>query len=417
MLSNSSRSLISIYTTYYSSSATTARALTRSTKPPAMPSSIPPLPIIDPHFHIWDSTTLTNPNLGELTLSTLPVYSFLNYEEDCGVGVAGSVHIEAVVGQAEGAPVVMDPVAETRFVLEQVGAEGVKNVNIVAFVKLSSMPEAQAVLEAHKHVAAERFVGVRMILNYSAEDPSLTWPQVERGDFLTGGVPSFKEGFALLAPRGLSFDLQVNWFQLEEAATFLQAFPETVVIVDHMGCLKLGAGDEEDAQRIAVWQQGMKALAALPNVYVKLSMLKYMRPNWQQKGSTGVEASEAAGGSGGGGGGADMEEVEKEKKASEGTAIATMTETITPSTVTTTTTTDANAVVKARVREVIEWFGPERCMFASNFPVDKCLLGGSAQPTTLEALALAQHALISDLPDEQQRQLFSETAKKVYKLK
>eukprot|EP00624_Nannochloropsis_granulata_P004385 evm.model.NODE_31868_length_15142_cov_18.426628.2 len=359
-----------------------------------MPTTLPPLPIVDPHFHIWDASTLPNPNLGELTLKALPVYSFLKYEQDCGVGVAGSVHIEAIVGQAEGAAVVLDPVAETRFVLEQVGAEGVKNVNIVAFVKLSAMPEAQAVIDAHKHLAAERFVGVRMILNHSSDDPSLTWPQVERGDFLTGGVPSFKEGFALLAPRGLSFDLQVNWFQLRDAATFLQAFPETVVIVDHMGCLKLGAGDEEDAKRIAVWQEGMKALAAMPNVYVKLSMLEYMRSGWQHK-ETGVAAAEvttseiAAAGK------------DAEKETSEGSS----------------STTNANAVVKARVREVIEWFGSERCMFASNFPVDKCLLGGNAQSTTLEALVLAQHALVSDLPEEQKLQLFSETAKKVYKLK
>jgi predicted TIM-barrel fold metal-dependent hydrolase len=262
------------------------------------------------------------------------------------------------------------------------------------------------VIEAHKHVAAERFVGVRMILNYSPEDPSLTWPQVERGDYLTGGVPSFKEGFALLAPRGLSFDLQVNWFQLQDAATFLQAFPETVVVVDHLGCLKLGVGDEEDAKRIAVWQEGMKALAALPNVYVKLSMLEYMRPGWQHKGTGGatVETTTSEAAAAG---------MEVEKEASESSTGRSSSEVV----ATPTSSTDANAVVKARVREVIEWFGPERCMFASNFPVDKCLLGGSAQPTTLEALVLAQHALIHDLPEEQQRQLFSETAKKVYKLK
>jgi len=371
-----------------------------------MPTTLPPLPIIDPHFHVWDTNALPNPNMDEKTLKTLPAYSFLNYEQDCGVGVAGSVHIEAIIGQAEGAAVVLDPVAETRFVLEQVGAEGVKNVNIVAFVKLSAMPQAQAVIEAHKHVAAERFVGVRMILNYSPEDPSLTWPQVERGDYLTGGVPSFKEGFALLAPRGLSFDLQVNWFQLQDAATFLQAFPETVVVVDHLGCLKLGVGDEEDAKRIAVWQEGMKALAALPNVYVKLSMLEYMRPGWQHKGTGGatVETTTSEAAAAG---------MEVEKEASESSTGRSSSEVV----ATPTSSTDANAVVKARVREVIEWFGPERCMFASNFPVDKCLLGGSAQPTTLEALVLAQHALIHDLPEEQQRQLFSETAKKVYKLK
>ncbi len=317
----------------------------------------PPLPITDPHFHLWDVTALPNPNLGELA-TVVPSYTLLNYEEDCGVGVGGSVWIESIVGQAPGGAV-LDPVAETRFVLEHLGAEGRKNINLVVFVKLSALPEAQAVLDAHRHVAGDRLVGVRMILNYSAKDPTLTWPQVESGEFLTGGVPSFRDGFALLDKYKLSFDLQVNWFQVKDAAAFLENFPETVVVLDHLGCLKLGVSPEEDAKRTAVWTEGMQALAARPTVYVKLSMLEYLRAGWQEAGS------------------------------------------------------EANAVVKARVREVIEWFGADRCMFASNFPVDKYM----GNKTSLEALFTAQHALVADLPHEQQRALFSGTAKKVYKLK
>lgn len=198
-------------------------------------------------------------------------------------------HIETVVGQAAGhAGPGLDPVDETRFVLQQAAAEGREaRIRIVAFVKLSQLPEAEAVLSAHRAVAGDKLVGVRMILNHAAggprapggeeEDDSLTWPQVERGDFLTGGVPAFAEGFALLTKHagGLSFDLQCNWFQLADAAAFLLAFPETVVVLDHLGCLKLtGADEAEDAARIAEWRRGMGALAALPNVHVKLSMLE-----------------------------------------------------------------------------------------------------------------------------------------------
>jgi len=182
------------------------------------------------------------------------------------------------VGQAEGGERGLDPVDETRNVLQQAAAEGrERQIRIVAFVKLSQMPEAEAVLSAHRAVAGDKLVGVRMILNHSETDPDLTWPQVERGDFLTGGVPAFKEGFALLAKHGgLSFDLQCNWFQLEGAAAFLAEFPDTPVVVDHLGCLKLtGSHDEvEDAKRVAEWRNGMAALAALPQVHVKLSMLE-----------------------------------------------------------------------------------------------------------------------------------------------
>ena len=146
-----------------------------------------------------------------------------------------------------------------------------------------------------------------MILNHKKdrEDDSLTWPQVERGDYLTGGVDAFKEGFALLKKYDLSFDLQgklksiewilqlvfdisiiitVNWFQLKDAAQFLKDFPDTVIILDHLGCLKLGVDKDEDDKRIAEWKEGMRALAALPNVNVKISMLEYIRSGWQKGG-------------------------------------------------------------------------------------------------------------------------------------
>lgn len=77
--------------------------------------------------------------------------------------------------------------------MQQLSAEGVsaKGCNIVAFVHLAKK-EAEAVIMAHQHVAGSRFVGVRMILNYSADDPSLTWPNVEK-NYLTGDE-AFKEG-------------------------------------------------------------------------------------------------------------------------------------------------------------------------------------------------------------------------------
>lgn len=300
-----------------------------------------PLPIIDPHFHVWNVHAHPNPTLGELG-ERLPVYSLLDYERDAGVGVAGYVHIETVVGQATSPPAGLDPVDETRAVLRQAAAEGrERQLKIVAFVKLSEMPQAEAVLAAHQAVAGDALVGVRMILNHSKEDEALTWPMVERGDYLTGGVPGFQEGFALLAQHGLSFDLQANWFQLKDAAAFLQqhGFQDMVVILDHMGCLKLTGTDEaEDAKRVAEWRAGMQALASLPNVQVKLSMLEYVRQGWMDPASV------------------------------------------------------AHGVVKGLVRETIGLFGPARCMFASNFPVDKLL----ASLDSLEGLVAAQHALVKN---------------------
>ena len=117
-------------------------------------------------------------------------------------------------------------------------------------------------------------------MNYSPTDDSVTWPQVERGDFLTGGVPTFTANFPLLAAQGLSFDCHVNWFQLEEAAAFLAGHPTSVTVIDHLGCVKLGVSEEEDAARIVTWRRGLTALAALPNVHLKVSGLVYIRDGW-----------------------------------------------------------------------------------------------------------------------------------------
>lgn len=73
-------------------------------------------------------------------------------------------------------------------------------------------------------------------------------------------------------------------------------------------------------------------------------------------------------------------------------------------TYTTTTTTTTTP-------QTIDLFGPGRCMFASNFPVDKLL----ASLDSLEALVAAQHALVADMEEEDRRALFHDTAARVYK--
>jgi len=70
--------------------------------------------------------------------------------------------------------------------------------------------------------------------------------------------------------------LQANPAQLEGAAAFFAGFPTVRVIVNHVGCLRLNRGEEADAAAIAVWRRGMAALAALPHVYVKISMLTFV---------------------------------------------------------------------------------------------------------------------------------------------
>jgi predicted TIM-barrel fold metal-dependent hydrolase len=157
------------------------------------------LDVCDPHFHFWDHSALPNANLGDITKS-IPAYTPSTYTEDAaaaGLKIASAVHVEAIVGQSEGG-VKLDPLAETRWVVEQLASAAAAGMaspktHLAPYVHLARADAAE-LIAGHRAAAGDAFVGVRMILNFKEDDPTLCWPQVGRGDFLTGGVPAFKDG-------------------------------------------------------------------------------------------------------------------------------------------------------------------------------------------------------------------------------
>jgi len=177
-----------------------------------------------------------------------------------------------------------------------------------------------------------------------------TWPKVDRGDFLTSA--DFEKGYAALAKNNLSFDLQANPHQLKDAAALAAKYPQVPLIINHFGTLKLKK-DASDEETLRVWRKGMQALAgAGAHVYLKLSMLCYTDPDWDKEGS----------------------------------------------------------VVPALVKEMLELFGAERCMFASNYPVDK------ADGVGAKRLWAGFARLAKGLSEEQRDCLFFKTAKKAYRI-
>lgn len=309
--------------------------------------------LCDPHFHVWDLEVRPNANLGEPAGHPMPRYLAADYLADMAqlpspLQLTSSVHVETVVGQMEGGPVV-DTVGETRFVAEQADLSGHPH-GIVAYVHLARDTAAAArTLDEHTEAADGRLRGVRMILNHHPTNPDLTWPQVERGDFLRD--PLFREGIELLGERGLSFDLQCNPHQYLDAAETFGACPDTPVIIDHLGSFH----DGEPPSHEDTWRTGMKALAAVPHVHIKLSMLYFCASGYH------VDA-------------------------------------------------DKEAHIRGLVRETIERFGPERCMFASNYPVDR--MQGVDIPTLYGKFV----EWTSDLPEADRQALFHDTAARVYRV-
>lgn len=312
--------------------------------------------ICDPHFHLWDLPRRPNPNLGAAVERDLPRCLAADYLGRMGrlpapLELTGCVHVETVVGQVAGG-YQLDSVEETRFVRAQMEPTGVP-FGVVAYVHLVRDPaQVEVDLARHAEAAAGRLRGVRMILNHHPGNPDLTWPQVERGDFLRD--PRFAESLALLAERGLSFDLQCNPHQLVDAAAAFAAHPRVPVILGHLGSFH-GPSAAADPAYEPMWRAGMAALALLPQARVKLSMLYFCAPGYHRD-----PAREAH--------------------------------------------------VRGLVLETIDRFGCGRCMFASNDPVDG--LQGIDIPTLYGRFL----AWTADRPAADRAALFHDTAVGVYRL-
>ena len=178
------------------------------------------------------------------------------------------------------------------------------------------------VLEAHLAASNNRFRGIRFSCSWDAS------PEVSLGRSTTAGMladAGFRAGFDRLQRMGLSFDALVFHPQLPELADLAGAFPDATIILNHIG-RPLGVGPYAGRRDevFADWQTGIAAVAAHENVVVKL-------------GGFGNVIS-----------GYDWHRREAPPNSEE------LAETIRP-----------------WLDYCIEQFGPERCMFESNFPVDK----------------------------------------------
>lgn len=315
----------------------------------------PALPIIDPHHHLWDHP-------GER-------YFLDDLLRDTATGhdIRATVFIQCgAMYRAEG-PEAERPIGETEFVngvaaMSATGQYGPTRAcaGIVGMVDLT-MPEAEVarLLEAHRAAAGPRFKGVR---NRTAWNPS---PEV-RSNLVTpppGPLehPGFVAGARVLARMGLTLDVWAYHTQLPLVAALARAVPELTVIVDHVGG-PLGVGPyrgKRDAV-FADWAPAMRALAALPNTVVKLGGLAMQV------------------------GGFDFHEA-PEPPGSEQLATA----------------------WKPYIETCIEAWGPARCMFESNFPVDKGMCGYAVLWNAFKRLAAGASA-------SEKAALFAGTAARVY---
>jgi L-fuconolactonase len=221
----------------------------------------------------------------------------------------------------------MKPVGEVEFVqgLAAASASGLYGpcraaAAIVGHVDLKLGDRAEPVLEALQTASPKRFRGIRHIVTWNAD------PRVEsREKEGVLSLPEFRAGAKIVARMGLSLDTICSFPQLPEMVAFARAVPDLPIVMNHLGGLnRTGPFAGKDEEVMAAWKSDMAELAKCPNVVLKLGGHGMPRFgfDWHLR-ETPVGSEELA------------------------------------------------ADIAPLMDYCIEQFGPGRCMFESNFPVDK----------------------------------------------
>lgn len=260
-----------------------------------MKSHLLPSQFLDCHHHYLD--TANNPFQSFLNeLSPNSIYLPHHYKKDViepisqmGVDFVGSIHVEAIPD---------DGIKEALWV-DSFPADSSSVVGIVGSCDLTRSSVDQDLIDLKQ--ASPKVKGVRWILDcvgkFNGETATHAATLRHDGiDYLRGNnggyggdvVEEFERGFALLGKHDLTFDLQCAPAQLEAAAKLFSRHPSIKVCIDHLGKPRTLLGPdlegndnaEMNEAELATWRRGMDALAALPNVYVKISMLGYALPGW-----------------------------------------------------------------------------------------------------------------------------------------
>ncbi len=331
----------------------------------------PDLAIVDPHHHLWDwraRVAAAPPPTHEFERMYLqtPRYLLDDLMADVNSGhrVEATVYIECRSMYRADGPAEMKPVGETEFVngVAAMSASGLYGearlcAAIVGHVDLLLGDRAAAVLETHIAHAPERFRGIRHSAAWDA-DPAVLGPLNFRPRGLLADAV-FRRGFAHLARLGLSFEAWVVEPQLPEVLSLAAAFPDTTIVLDHVGTpLGIAAYAGRRDERFGVWRDNIRALARAENVVCKLGGLAM---------PFGGFGAEGAG---------------SERMA---------------------------ALWRPYVETCIEAFGVDRCMFESNFPVDRYTCSYRTLWNALKRLAAGASA-------DEKAALFSGVARRIYRL-
>ena len=318
----------------------------------------PELPICDAHHHFWD-----------YRMDRVPYHRYLLHELaadiNSGHNVRATVFLEARAMYRQTGPEELRPVGEVEFVqgLAAASASGLYGPGqaaaaIVGHANLNLGGDVARVLDALQAASPNRFRGIR---DNTSWDPH---PEVESRSF-EGQLQSadFRAGAQVLAQRGLAYDNVVYFPQLGELADFARAVPDLTIVSNHIGGLmRVGPYANRDSEVMPAWRDGIAKLAECPNVVMKLGGVGQPRYgfDWHLRDKP-IGSEELA---------------------------------------------EAMAPL---MNYCIEQFGPERCLFESNFPPDKVSYSYHVMYNAFKRMTAAYSA-------SERAAMFHDNAARVYRI-
>jgi L-fuconolactonase len=282
------------------------------------PALEPDMAIIDPHHHLWRADELS---LYPLSSLDYDVAALLADTTTAG-NVAGTLFMECGWRYQDSPDPRFHSVGEVRAATEAIAANransGPPILGLVAFAELSLGDRVDDVLDAVESVAGERFKGVRRVVLPRGSDST------EHRSTEVMRQATFQQGLARLAARRRPYEVWCYRAQLNDVADLAARVPDATIVIDHFGG-PIGIGDLNHREAIwNEWSQAVRCVSDRPNIVMKLGGLGMPVFGF------GYEARAEPPSSG-----------------------------------------DLQRDWQDLCDFVITQFGPDRCMFESNFPVDK----------------------------------------------
>jgi L-fuconolactonase len=308
--------------------------------------------IVDPHHHLWESDGRFPYSLEDLHADAI----------GGGHRIERTVFVECHASYLSDGPEHLWPVGETEFVAGEAMRDPHRLIGgIVAHADLRDSAHLDEVLDAHVSAAQGLFRGIRHAGSHALEPQVLSIPG--RAPAGLYADPDFRKGVAHLGQRGLTYDTWHYHHQNRDFADLARSVPDTQMILDHFGT-PLGVGQFAGRREEIFddWKATLADIARCENVVAKLGGLA-MPDN-----------------------GFGWDRADRPP------------------------TSDEFVAAQARYyRHAIECFGPERCMFESNFPVDRMSLSYRVLWNGLKKIAAPYSA-------SEREAMFRGTATRVYRL-